>query len=102
GVHGNSAGGFFTQDFCTLAPPQNVSRTYVIPPCITGTPSPTPTATATSTGTPSPTPTATATVPPPTPTPSPCVNYGFTVGTGAIVPGTVVYGNHNVYGSTFI
>src|SRR5207237_1214383 len=43
GVQGNSAGGFFTQDFCTLAPPQNVSRTYVIPPCITGTPSPTPT-----------------------------------------------------------
>ena len=28
GVQGYSASGFFTQDFCTFAPPQNVSRTY--------------------------------------------------------------------------
>src|SRR5439155_7064673 len=39
GVQGNSGAGFFTQDFCGDTPPQNVSRTYEIPPC---TPTPTP------------------------------------------------------------
>jgi hypothetical protein len=74
-----------------------------------GTPSPTPTATATSTGTPSPTPTATATIPPsPTPTATatatatPCANYNFTIGAGAIVPGTTDSGNHTDDGSTVI
>ena len=33
GVQGNSAAGFFTQDFCASAPPTNVSRNYEIPPC---------------------------------------------------------------------
>jgi hypothetical protein len=71
GVQGNSAAGFFTQDFCANpAPVQNVSRTYEIPPC--GTPSPTPTATPsmTPTATPSVTPTATPSV---TPTATPSV-----------------------------
>jgi hypothetical protein len=71
GVQGNSANGFFTQDFClpnTGTPPTNVSRTYEIPPC--GTPSPTPT--PTSSGTPSPTPSPTPRVTPrPRPTPHP-------------------------------
>ena len=52
GVQGNSSAGFFTQDFCGDTPPQNVSRTYEIPPCAT----PTPTPTATPTVTPTPTP----------------------------------------------
>jgi len=74
GVQGDSGAGFFTQDFCSTTPPQNVSRTYEIPPC--GTPSPTPTVaptatpTATATATATPTPTATST-PRPTPTARP-------------------------------
>ena len=73
GLQGDSANGFFTQDFCTLTPPQNVSSTYTSPGC--GTPSPTPsvtpsvTPTATPSVTPSPTPTPSAT-PSVTPTPS--------------------------------
>jgi N-acetylneuraminic acid mutarotase len=51
GVQGDSAAGFFTQDFCTYTPPQNVSRIYTSTGC--GSPTPTPTAT------PTPTPTAT-------------------------------------------
>src|SRR5256714_11924917 len=80
GVQGNSAAGFFTQDFCAAAPPTNVSRNYEIPPCASPTPSPTPTAsptptpsvTPTPTATPSPTPTATVRpTPSPRPRPSP-------------------------------
>ncbi|PYV67664.1 MAG: hypothetical protein DMG96_38645 [Acidobacteria bacterium] len=52
GVQGDSGAGFFTQDFCGDTPPQNVSRTYTIPPCGTPTPTPTPTPTATPTPTP--------------------------------------------------
>lgn len=71
GVQGTN--GYFTQDFCYVAPPQNVSRTYTQQSCQTPTPTPTaiatatvtPTATATATAPPSPTPTATHT---PTPT----------------------------------
>src|SRR5437667_12381695 len=62
GVQGNSAAGFFTQDFCNPVanvPPSNVSKTYAIPAC--GTPSPTPTATATATATATPTATGTPT-----------------------------------------
>jgi hypothetical protein len=33
GVQGNSAAGFFTQDFCSTTPPQNASRSYTIPIC---------------------------------------------------------------------
>ena len=54
--------------------------------CIAG-PTPTPTATATIAPTPSPTPA-------PSSTPTPCANYGYTVSTGAIVPGTTDTGNH--------
>jgi N-acetylneuraminic acid mutarotase len=68
GVQGATA--FFTQDFCNVAAPQNVSRTYTLQPC--GSPSPTPTATATPTATSTPAPTATATVTV-TPTPTPTV-----------------------------
>jgi len=80
GVQGNSGAGFFTQDFCGATPPQNVSRTYEIPPCASPTPTPTPgTPTPTPTpGTPTPTPTATPTATPahsatprPRPTPHP-------------------------------
>jgi hypothetical protein len=71
GVQGNSGAGFFTQDFCGATPPQNVSRTYEIPPCAAtptptpGTPTPTPTP-----GTPTPTPTPTTPTPTPTVTPT--------------------------------
>src|SRR5204863_2706514 len=57
-------------------------------------PSPTPTATATATASPTPTATATATATVPPPTPTPCVNYSYTVLTGAIVPGVDDTGNH--------
>jgi hypothetical protein len=66
GVQGNSAAGFFTQDFCDANPPAAASHTYEIPPCQSPTPSPT--------VPPSPTPTPTPSVPPspsPTPTPTP-------------------------------
>jgi hypothetical protein len=33
GVQVNSGSGFFTQDFCNVAAPQNVSRTYTFAPC---------------------------------------------------------------------
>jgi hypothetical protein len=33
GVQGDSDAGFFTEDFCGDTPPQNVSRTYTMPPC---------------------------------------------------------------------
>jgi hypothetical protein len=67
GVQGNSAAGFFTQDFCDSNPPAAASHTYEIPPCQT--PSPTPTAPPV---TPTPTVTPTPSIPPsPTPTPSP-------------------------------
>ncbi|MFL6417205.1 MAG: kelch repeat-containing protein [Bryobacteraceae bacterium] len=33
GVQGDSDAGFFTQDFCGDIPPQNISRTYTMPPC---------------------------------------------------------------------
>jgi hypothetical protein len=42
GVQGNSGGGFFTQDFCNMAPPQNSSSTYAIPSCVTSMPCPQP------------------------------------------------------------
>jgi len=73
GVQGNSGAGFFTQDFCGTTPPQNVSRTYEIPPCASPTPTPTPTpGTPTPTPTPStPTPTPTPASPTPTPTATP-------------------------------
>jgi hypothetical protein len=70
GVQGST--GFFTQDFCYVAPPQNVSRTYTRLPCSTPTPTATvtPTATATATAAASATATATGTaIPRPTPTP---------------------------------
>jgi hypothetical protein len=60
GVQGDGNVGFYTQDFCICppdSPPQNVSRTYTLTPCLTPTPTPTPTATATATATPRPTPT---------------------------------------------
>ncbi len=56
GVQGDSGNGFYTQDFCNAAPPQNVSRTYEIPEC-NPTPTPTPTVTPTPTATPTATPT---------------------------------------------
>jgi hypothetical protein len=81
GVQGNSASGFFTQDFCVAnaqVPPSNVSATYEIPPCNAPTPTPSPTVTPSPTptpspsGTPSPTPTATPRATPrPRPTPFP-------------------------------
>jgi len=40
GVQGDGNAGFFTQDFCTGTPPQNVSSTYTSPGCV---PTPTPT-----------------------------------------------------------
>ena len=42
GVQGDANTGFFTEDFCTLTPPQNVSRTYTAEGCETPTPTPTP------------------------------------------------------------
>ena len=54
--------------------------------CVASTPTPTPTPTPTSTATASP-------APSPTPTPTPCVNYAYTLSTGAIVPGTTNTGN---------
>jgi hypothetical protein len=33
GVQGNSSAGFFTQDICNVAAPQNVSRAYTLSPC---------------------------------------------------------------------
>ena len=48
GVQG--ATGFVAQDFCIdppASPPQNVSRTYIIPPCASPTPTPTPRVTPT-------------------------------------------------------
>jgi hypothetical protein len=69
GVQGNSAAGFFTQDFCDSNPPAAASHTYEIPPCASPTPTPTP-GTPTPTPTPgTPTPTPTPTTPTPTPTP---------------------------------
>jgi hypothetical protein len=68
GVQGNSGAGFFTQDFCGATPPQNVSRTYEIPPCASPTPTPTP-------GTPTPTPTPTTPTPTPTVTPTPTPHH---------------------------
>ena len=47
GVQGST--GFFTQDFCNIPPPQNVSTTYVLPSCATPTPTVTPTTRVTST-----------------------------------------------------
>jgi len=71
GVQGNSAAGFFTQDFCDSNPPAAASHTYEIPPCASPTPTPTP-GTPTPTPTPTtPTPTPTPTTPTPTPTPTP-------------------------------
>jgi hypothetical protein len=58
GVQGDGNLGFYTEDFCVCPPdsgPQNVSRTYMLTPCAT--PSPTPTATPTPSSTPLPTPT---------------------------------------------
>ena len=47
GVQGST--GFFTQDFCNVPPPQNVSSTYTMPPCATPTPTATPTSRVTNT-----------------------------------------------------
>ena len=58
GVQGDGDLGFYTEDFCICppaSPAQNESRTYMLTPC--GTPSPTPTATPTPSSTPRPTPT---------------------------------------------
>lgn len=41
GVQGST--GFFSQDFCNVPPPQNVSSTYTMLPCATPTPTATPT-----------------------------------------------------------
>ena len=41
--------GFFTQDFCNVPPPQNVSSTYTMSPCVTPTPTATPTTRVTNT-----------------------------------------------------
>jgi hypothetical protein len=41
GVQGST--GFFSQDFCNVPPPQNVSTTYAMPSCATPTPTATPT-----------------------------------------------------------
>jgi hypothetical protein len=78
-VQGDSANGFFTQDFCTLTPPQNVSSTYTSPGCAT--PSPTPSVTPSVTPSPTPTPSATPSVTPtpsatPTVTPTPSATPG--------------------------
>jgi hypothetical protein len=45
GIQGDSNLGFYTEDFCICPPdlpPQNVSRTYTLVPCVTPTPTPTP------------------------------------------------------------
>jgi hypothetical protein len=47
GVQGST--GFFTQDFCNVPPPQNVSSSYTMPPCVTPTPTATPTSKVTNT-----------------------------------------------------
>jgi hypothetical protein len=47
GVQGPT--GFFTQDFCNVPPPQNVSSTYTMSPCVTPTPTATPTTRVTNT-----------------------------------------------------
>jgi hypothetical protein len=47
GVQGST--GFFSQDFCNVPPPQNVSTTYVMPSCATPTPTTTPTTRVTNT-----------------------------------------------------
>ena len=47
GVQGST--GFFSQDFCNVPPPQNVSSTYRILPCGSPTPTPTPTTRVTNT-----------------------------------------------------
>jgi hypothetical protein len=47
GVQGST--GFFTQDFCNVPPPQNVSSTYTVPACVTPTPTATPTTMVTNT-----------------------------------------------------
>jgi hypothetical protein len=56
GVQGLGDAGFFTEDFCNVPPPQNVSRTYTSAGC-GPTPTPTPTATPTASPTPRATPT---------------------------------------------
>ena len=75
------------------------------------TPIPTPGGTPTPALTPSPTPAPSPTPtrdrhgqssPTPTSTPTPCGNYGFTVSSGSIVPGTVDTGNHTDDDSTVI
>jgi hypothetical protein len=76
GVQGNSAAGFFTEDFCIPAggsPPTDVSRNYEIPPCA-ATPTPTPTVTVTPTPTVTVTPTPTPSSPTPTPSVTPTPN----------------------------
>jgi hypothetical protein len=47
GVQGPT--GSFTQDFCNVPPPQNVSSAYAMPPCTTPTPTATPTSLVTNT-----------------------------------------------------
>lgn len=47
GVQGSS--GFFSQDFCNVPPPRNVSSTYTMPSCVTPTPTATPTTRVTNT-----------------------------------------------------
>ena len=47
GVQGSA--GFFSQDFCNVPPPQNVSTTYTMPSCPTPTPTATPTTRVTNT-----------------------------------------------------
>src|SRR6266496_148322 len=47
GVQGST--GFFSQDFCNVPPPQNVSNTYTMPSCATPTPTVTPTTRVTNT-----------------------------------------------------
>jgi hypothetical protein len=47
GVQGPT--GSFTQDFCNVPPPQNVSSTYTMPSCVTPTPTATPTTLVTNT-----------------------------------------------------
>jgi hypothetical protein len=47
GVQGPT--GSFTQDFCNVPPPQNVSSTYAMPPCTTPIPTATPTTLVTNT-----------------------------------------------------
>src|SRR5262249_31311596 len=47
GVQGST--GFFSQDFCNVPPPQNVSSTYTVLSCATPTPTATPTTRVTNT-----------------------------------------------------